>query len=327
MSNIKPLISIIIPVYNEEANLLWHHKKITKHLGSIKLKYEIIYINDGSTDASLSILQDLSKKYQSTRFISFSRNFGKEPATSAGLHEAKGNAAIMIDADGQHPIEIIKEFLEKWHAGNKVVVGIRTANNNEGIVKKYGSKAFNAIISSLANNNTPQGSTDFRLLDRQVIDEFSKLNEHNRITRGLIDWLGFKRDYIYFEAPERHAGKASYSVRKLISLAVHALVSQTTRPLRFTGYLGTFVMAISVIVGLFLLIEGPFLGDPLRLGVTSSGLLALFISFLVGVVLTCQWLLALYIENIHNETQGRPLYIIGERSEDSALTSKKSRRN
>lgn len=311
-----PTLSVIIPVHNEESNLLWHHKKVTKHLQSLGISYEIIYINDGSTDSSLSILKEIHAEDPTSRYLSFSRNFGKEPATSAGLHAARGEAAIMIDADGQHPIEQVEEFLTQWRAGNKVVVGIRTANTNEGAVKRYGSKLFNKAINTLTENNTPQGSTDFRLLDRQVIDEFCKLEEHNRITRGLIDWLGFQRSYVYFIAPERHAGQASYSVRKLVQLAVHALVSQTTKPLQFTGYLGAFVMAMSIIVGIFLLVEAFVLGDPLKLGVTASGLLALFISFLVGVVLTCQWLLALYIENIHNETQGRPLYIVSEKSEE-----------
>lgn len=314
--NSSPLISIVIPVYNEEANLLWHHKKITKHLESLRLRYEIIYINDGSSDESLLILKQICKDDSHSQYIGFSRNFGKEPATSAGLHTAKGQAVVMIDADGQHPIEIIGDFIEKWHSGNKVVVGVRTSNTNEGLIKRYGSKLFNKIINSITGRKTPPGSTDYRLLDRRVVDEFRKLHEHNRITRGLIDWLGFQREYVFFAAPERHAGTASYSIRKLVQLAVHALVSQTTKPLQITGYLGAFVMLVSVIVGLFIVIESIILGDPLHLGITGTGLLVLFISFLVGVVLTCQWLLALYIENIHNETQGRPLYIISERSEE-----------
>lgn len=314
MSASSPTLSVVIPVYNEEENLLWHHSRLTKHLKSLRLNYEIIYVNDGSNDNSPTILEKICNNDKRSRYISFSRNFGKEPATSAGLHEARGQAVVMIDADGQHPIEIIDEFVTKWRDGNKVVVGVRTSNTNEGFVKRYGSKIFNRTINSVTGRKTPPGSTDYRLLDRQVVDEFRKLNEHNRITRGLIDWLGFKRDYVYFVAPERHAGNASYSIRKLVQLAVHALVSQTTKPLKITGYLGAFVMFISVIAGLFIVIESAILGDPLSLGITASGVLALFISFLVGVVLTCQWLLALYIENIHNETQGRPLYIISERS-------------
>jgi dolichol-phosphate mannosyltransferase len=322
MSTTHPTLSVIVPVYNEEKNLIWHHKLLSKHLRGLKISYELIYVNDGSSDSSLELLRKVSAKDSNARFLSFSRNFGKEQATSAGLHAALGDAAVMIDADGQHPIEVVDKFLEEWRSGAKVVVGIRTANHNEGFVKRYGSKLFNLIMNTVVHNNAPRGSTDFRLLDRQVIDEFCRLQEHNRITRGLIDWLGFKRSYVAFVAPERHAGKATYSVRRLIRLAIHALVSQTTKPLQITGYLGAFVMIASVAIGLFLLIEGAVLGDPMNLGITTSGLLALFISFLVGVVLTCQWLLALYIENIHNETQGRPLYIIEEQS--TRLLSDKS---
>jgi len=319
----KSLISIIIPAYNEEQNLTWHHKRVSDFLKKEGINYEIIYIDDGSRDRSLDILRGFSKKDNRVRYVRFSRNFGKEQATSAGLHICRGDAAIMLDGDGQHPIELLPEFIKQWEAGSKVVVGIRDTNTNEGVVKRFGSKLFNAVINSLTGSSTPKNSTDFRLLDRQVIDEFCRLQEHNRITRGLIDWLGFERTYIHFTASERHDGKASYSIRKLIRLAIHALVSQTTKPLQFTGYLGSFVMVVSTVLGLFLLVEMFLLGDPLQMRVTTSGLLALFVSFLVGVVLTCQWLLALYIENIHNETQGRPLYIISERSNE--LSTKKSR--
>lgn len=311
------LISIVIPVYNESTNLVWHHEIIHRFSKSRKEDYEIIYVNDGSSDESLSILKDLAKKHSNTRYISFSRNFGKEIATSAGLHHAKGDAVVIIDADGQHPITLVSEFIREWNNGNKVVIGIRATNTEEGWVKRYGSKVFNAIMARLSDDATPKNSTDFRLIDRQVVNEFKKLNEHNRITRGLIDWLGFQKAYVNFHAPERHDGKASYSVPKLIKLAIHALVSQTTKPLQFTGKLGGFVMTISALIGIFLLVEMFILRDPLSLNVTASGFLALFISFLIGVVLACQWLLALYIESIHRETQNRPLYIIEEQSKSS----------
>ncbi len=316
-TNKRTLLSIIIPVFNESTNLLWHHKIIDDFTKSQKESYEIIYVNDGSTDDSLSILKKIAKKHSNTKYISFSRNFGKEIATSAGLHQSSGDAAIIIDADGQHPIALVPDFVAEWHKGSKVVVGIRMTNQDEGFIKRYGSKLFNAIMTQLSSDTAPKNSTDFRLIDRQVIEEFKKLNEHNRITRGLIDWLGFKRTYIEFHSDERHDGKASYSVPKLMKLALHALVSQTTKPLQFTGQLGGVVMALSVLIGLFLLIETLVLNDPLNLNITASGFLALFISFLIGVVLACQWLLALYIESIHHETQGRPLYIIEERSRNS----------
>ena len=264
---------------------------------------------------SLDIIKKISSKNEDVRYISFSRNFGKEAATTAGLNTAKGEAAIMVDADGQHPIELLDKFIDKWREGYHVVVGVREINSNEGPVKKYGSRIFYKILNSFTDVNTIAGSTDFRLVDRKVLDEFNKLSERNRITRGLIDWLGFRRTYVYFVAPKRHGGNASYSVKKLFKLAIHALVSQTTKPLQITGLLGGIVTLASAGVGFFLALETYVFGDPLNLSVTGSAILALFVSFLVGVVLICQWLLALYIESIHSEAQNRPLYVIEDQSD------------
>jgi hypothetical protein len=193
-----------------------------------------------------------------------------------------------------------------------VVVGVRTRNTKEGLVKRYGSKAFYRMLNSISEGETIPRSTDFRLLDRKVIDEFNKLTEHNRITRGMVDWLGFRRDTVEFQAPARYKGSASYDSKKLIKLAFHAFVSQTTKPLKFTGFLGGLVTLVSSILTAFLIIEKYALGDPLNFAVTGTAVLALFTSFLVGLVLISNWLLALYVESIHNETQNRPLYIISE---------------
>lgn len=312
MTHQTPLLSLIIPLYNEEANIQWHHTHITKVLDSSNLEYEILYVNDGSSDNSLSLLRTIATSDPRTRVLSFSRNFGKEAATSAGLRNCKGNAALILDADGQHPIELLDSFLKKWNEGSQVVIGVRQSNTKEGLIKRYGSSVFYKLLNSISDSRTIPRSTDFRLLDRRVIDEFNKLTEHNRISRGLIDWLGFKRTTIEFHSPARHGGEASYSINKLMRLALHAFVSQTTRPLQFGGILGGLTVLVSAALGIFLLFEKYILGDPLNLAVTGSAILALFVSFLVGIVLISQWLLALYIESIHHETQNRPLYIVDE---------------
>ncbi len=306
------LLSIIIPVHNEAGNLTWHHKRVSQVLQATDIRYEILYIDDGSTDDSLAIIKAIVKSDKCSRYVAFSRNFGKEAATSAGLQRCRGDAAIMLDADGQHPIELIGTFLEKWHSGYQVVIGIRETNTKEGFVKHFGSKLFYQLFNSMLHGNTIPGSTDFRLIDRRVIDEFNKLTEHNRITRGLIDWLGFRRTTIPFHSAARHSGKASYNFGKLVKLAVYAFVSQSTKPLQLGGVLGAITMLLSAGIGLFLLFEQYIFGDPLHLAVTGSAIVALFVSFLVGIVLICQWLLALYIESIHGETQNRPLYIVAE---------------
>lgn len=311
----NPLVSLVIPVHNEVGNLDWHHQKISDFFEKNAIKSEILYVDDGSTDGSLEAIQALASKDSNVDYISLSRNFGKEAATSAGIREVKGDAVVVIDADGQHPIELVGKFLEDWEKGIDVVIGVRKQNEKEGFIKRYGSTLHYQILSSLTGGNAIPGSTDFRLIDRKVADEFNKLTEHNRITRGLIDWLGFKRSYVEFTSAARHSGNASYGFRKLVRLALHSFVSQSTKPLQFAGILGFIVTIVAACLGVFLLIENYVLSDPLNLAVTGTAMLAIFLSFLVGLVLICQWLLALYVESIHNETQNRPLYIIARKSE------------
>jgi glycosyltransferase involved in cell wall biosynthesis len=315
MRSKSPLISLVIPVYNESGNLEWQHSKIVDFIKNSGFRCEVIYVDDGSTDNSLPLIQSLAAKDTFTRYLSLSRNFGKEAATSAGIGDSRGDAVVMIDADGQHPVELVTSFVAAWKKGFDVVVGLRKQNQKEGPVKRYGSRLHYWIMNSLTGGNAPLGATDFRLMDRKVADEFNRLTERNRFTRGLIDWLGFKRTYVEFVSPARHSGKAAYSFGKLFRLALHSFTSQSTKPLQFTGFLGFIVTILAGTVGIFLIIENYIMNDPLKLAVTGTAILALFLSFLVGLVLICQWLLALYVESIHNETQNRPLYVIDKRSE------------
>jgi len=310
----NPLVSLIIPVHNEAGNLVWHHTKIMDFLNKESISSEIIYVDDGSLDDSLEIIKAIAAKDKSVKFIGLSRNFGKEAATSAGIKQSKGDVVIMIDADGQHPIGLVKDFLVEWQNGYDVVIGIRNSNEKEGFIKRYGSKLYDKTLNYLTDNNTVAGSTDFRLIDRKVVNEFNALTERNRITRGLIDWLGFKRTYVTFKSPARYSGKATYSFRKLVTLALHSFTSQSTKPLQLTGFLGFIVTIMSVLLGIFLITDKYLISDPFHLEVTGTAILAVFLSFLVGLVLICQWMLALYIESIHSETQNRPLYIISEKS-------------
>ncbi|RTK95179.1 glycosyltransferase [Candidatus Saccharibacteria bacterium] len=314
-SPINKTISVIIPVFNEQENLAWLHDKVAKYLADRDLDFEIIFVDDGSNDGSLAAMKQLHTQNPKTvRYLALSRNFGKEAATSAGLSAVKNDAAIIMDADGQHPVELIDTFLELWHAGNDVVVGIRTSNINEGFVKKYGSKLFYAMLKVIGGKTAVAGTTDFRLIDRKVIDSFNQLTERNRVTRNLIDWLGYQRVEVPFEAAERHAGQAAYSFQKLLKLALNGIVSHSTRPLKVIALLGLLISTLSAILGVVLAAQKYIFGDPLGLSVTGSALLALFVTFLVGIVLVCQGLLALYIESVYYETQNRPLYLIKESS-------------
>ena len=304
------LISIVIPMYNEMGNVDKQHEKLKKLLHNWGWKYELIYVDDGSRDGSDKWIRRVARNDSRVHFVCFSRNFGKEAALAAGIATSKGDAVMMVDSDGQFPVEMIPQFVEEWRNGADVVVGVRRSNQHEGWVKRYGSKTFYLMLSSLSNGQTVPGSTDFRLIDRQVANEFNRLTERNRITRGMVDWLGFNRVYIDFHARARDVGHAGYDLRKMVGLALHSFVSQSTRPLLFTGALGLVVMTVSALLGLFMVIEKYVLGDPLHLGLTGTSVLAVFLTFLVGIVLGCQGLLALYIESIHNETQNRPLFVV-----------------
>jgi dolichol-phosphate mannosyltransferase len=313
MKKTRSLLSIVIPVYNEQDNLEWHHKKIEKTLKSLDLDYEVIYVEDGSSDDSLDTIKHLQKKYSFIRYIAFSKNFGKEAAISAGLKVVKGDVVLIIDADGQHPIELLGKFIEKWRNGYEVITGIRLSNKGQGIVKALGSKLFYRLLKVVdGGQETTPGSTDFRLIDRKVIDQYNLLTERNRIARNLIDWLGFKRATISFDANARHAGDATYSYPKLVKLAIDGAIKHSTKPLKLIGTLGIVISLISFLLMVFLLIENFLLFDPLKLAVSGTAFLAIFLSFLIGIVLTCQGLLALYIENVYHETQNRPLYVIRE---------------
>ncbi len=308
----KKLISVIFPVYNEEENipsLCDAFAKVWEKLED-KYGYEIIFVNDGSNDGSAELIERMVAGNKGIKYLEFSRNFGKEIATSAGLHYAKGDAAIILDADLQHPVELIPEFVAKWENGAEMVVGIREKNEGEGVVKKFGSFLFYKIMNRVSDMKLIPCETDYRLVDRKVIDEFNRFTERLRMTRGLLNWLGFKRDYVYFEANGRSSGKAGYKTGKLVKLALSALVANSLFPLRVSGYLGGFITVLSGLFGLFILVERFVLGDPLSLSFSGPAILAVIILFLVGIILSCLGLMALYIANIHGEVENRPMYVI-----------------
>lgn len=307
------LISIVVPVFNEAENIEWHHNEMAQYLHTNKLRHEFIYVDDGSSDNTLSIIKSMSRNDKSIRYVSLSRNFGKESATAAGIGRTKGDVALIIDADGQHPISMLGVFLEQYQKGYDVVAGVRQSNTGEGFVKRHGSKLFYTTLRIIGGKKTIPGSTDFRLIDRKVINAFNGMTERNRVTRNLIDWLGFCRIEVPFDAQKRHAGEATYSTRKLFALAINGIVGHSTRPLKLIALLGGIISTISAGTLVFVVLE-KLLGDPLGLSITGVAILAIFISFLVGIVLVCQGLLALYLESVYHETQNRPLYVITEES-------------
>lgn len=322
MEKIPCDLSVVVPIYNEAAGLGRFHESLLDTLAEVQLSYEIIYVDDGSSDNTPEVVQKWHKKDKRVIFVRLSRNFGKESALSAGITYARGRAILMLDGDGQHPVTLIPEFIKAWQNGSQVIIGVRTANKGEGRVKRWGSKLFYRGFNRIARPKLIPGSSDFRLIDREVQQAFLSLQEHDRITRGLIDWLGFRRELIYFKANQREHGDASYDTRKLIKLAMDSFVSLSSRPLDIFGYLGGFIMVLAFLLGLSVGIEQILLGDPLRWRFTGTALLGILILFLVGLTLLSQWVLSLYVARIYNQSKSRPLFVIN-RSESSDLSDRK----
>ena len=280
-------ILIIIPAYNEEKNIKPCYLEIKKVITPLTYKYnfEILFVNDGSRDNTISEIEKLAQADIMVKYIDFSRNFGKELATTAGINSCVADACIMLDADMQHPVELIPEFIAKWEKGKDVVIGVRRDNKSDRLIKKLGSKLFYQIINKITEVHIVPSATDFRLIDKVVITEFNRFTEKNRMTRALIDWLGFRRDYIYFNANERLHGVASYSIWKLFRLAINSFISLSLVPLKLTGYLGILITLFSGVSGFYILLGKYFFHTPFASTFSDAENLAILILFLVGIIL------------------------------------------
>lgn len=306
------ILSVIVPAYNEEKNIRPFYDKFKGVFRSLEnnYQYELIFINDGSQDGTNDEIEKITKEDSHVKYIDFSRNFGKEIATTAGINLCSGDACIMLDADLQHPAELIPDFIRKWEEGYEVVVGVREESKSDSWIKIFGGKVFYWVLNNITDTKILPNATDFRLLDRIVIDEFNRFSEAKRLTRGLIDWLGFKRTCITFQANERLYGTASYSVWKLTKLAFHSFVSLSLFPLKIAGYIGIFITAISLVSGTYIFLGKYFFNWYWALTFSDSEDLAIFIVFLVGILLMSIGLISLYIANIHEEVIKRPLYVM-----------------
>lgn len=275
-------------------------------------RFETIYVNDGSTDGTLSLLHELAAQDKRIKVVSFSRNFGKEQATTAGIQLATGDAIITLDADGQHPVNLIPDLLAAWQAGSQVVIGVRR-NAYPSRFKNLTSRFFYSLFNQQSEAYLTPAATDYRLIDKAVQQEFLRLPEHSRMTRALIDWLGFERTFVPFDMAERYSGKASYSTSKLLQLALNSFVSLSLRPLYAMAYAGAAALLLSIVLAIFSVTEMA-IGDPMHLRITGTAYLVMFVLFLVGIMLIAQGVTALYISHIHLETKGRPLYIIDKKA-------------
>lgn len=305
-------IAIIVPIYNEASNIITLYNKIKDVFCKLPAyDWKLLFVNDGSTDDSWDVISDLANNDSRICGICLSRNFGKEKALTAGVESVNSaDAVITIDADMQHPPEIIPDLIREWRDGAEVVVGIRKQCADYSIIKKLGSKLFYFIMRRFSDLDIPPNSTDFRLLDKKVLDTLCRFSERTRMFRGLIDWLGFRKTFLEFCAPARNNGSTpSYSYKKLFHLAINSITSFSLLPLRITGYLGILVSTFSG-----LLLSYMVATDFFDLQVyTPQAYLIVFNTLLAGIMLSAIGMIALYIGHIHTEVVGRPLYIIREK--------------
>lgn len=302
-----PQLSVVVPVYNEAAGIEKFHTSLLNVLNRLDESFEVVYVDDGSYDETLSKLQ--AYRTDTVRLVRLTRNFGKEAALTAGLRVAQGEAVLMMDGDGQHPVERIHDFVRVWRSGMAVVVG-RRHNRSAGAVRRLGSRLFYGIFSRMSGATVEDG--DFRLIDRTVCDKFNSLTERNRMTRSLIDWFGYPRAVVMYEERSRQAGKSPYTFGKLVKLAIDSAISQSSSPLYVAAYAGIIIIAISTIIGIGMAINY-LLGDPLGLRATASAYGLDLILFLIGLLLVSQGIIGLYLSHIYAESQGRPLYVIDEK--------------
>ena len=303
------LISIVIPVYNEEQNI----QPLLKTLIPIlkPYQYEIIFVDDGSKDQTIPLIQQEAKKSQSVKLLSFQRNFGHQMALTAGYHFAKGACTITLDADLQDPPDIIPKMIERWEKGAKIVYAKRTKRDSDSFFKKLTAQAFYRFINFLSDTQIPDDVGDFRLLDREVVDFLKGLPEQSRFLRGLVAWSGFPASYVTFERQKRHAGETHYPFSKMLNFALEGIASFSVKPLRLSIYLGFIASALSILVIAFKSVQHFIFHQ----GDWLPGWASLFFSivFLGGIQLITIGIIGEYVGKIYKEVQKRPQFLIKEK--------------
>lgn len=300
------LISIVVPMHNEEDNIDEFYLRISTVLNSITFRWELICVNDGSTDKTNLMIKLLRERDKRVKLIDLSRNFGKENALTAGLDYANGEIIIPIDADLQDPPEIIPEMLELWSQGYDVVNAARRTRSGETGLKRFTSYAFYRVFSRIVNFKVSQDTGDFRLMSSNVIKAIGTLRERRRFMKGIFAWVGFDTCTIYYDRAPRTAGKTSWNYMKLISLAFEGITSFTHVPLQVASYLGIIVSLGSFLYGLYIFLRTIILGSVLP-GYPSMMIVILFLG---GVQLISLGLLGEYIGRIYEESKGRPIYLV-----------------
>lgn len=314
----SPKLSVIIPVHNESANIGPLCERLFPVLDRIGLAWEAIFVDDGSRDETLEVIRTLSQREPRVGAISFSRNFGKEIAIAAGLDHARGDAVVIMDADLQHPPEMIEAFVERWRAGYDMVYGQRTDRSDETRTKRGFAHLFYHLFARFGEINLPEGAGDFRLIDRKGVEVLRTLGEKARFSKGLYAWIGFKGTGVPFVVEERRFGTSNWSFRKLFRFAFDGIAAFSTVPLRIWTYLGFLISFLSIATAIYFLIRTLLFGTDLP-GFPS---LIVSIMFFSGIQLMSLGIIGEYVGRIFAEVKRRPLYVVSERIGGAAEVSR-----
>lgn len=305
----KKFVSLVIPCYNEAGNIKKLYQKILEQMEQLDVDYELIFVDDGSTDGTFEIIELMSRSNSKIKSISFSRNFGHQSAIIAGLDYCKGDCVIMMDADLQHPPELIPEMIGYWEKGYEIVSTIRKDSNDESLFKRLTSKGFYKLINIISKTKIEAGSADFRLLDRKVIDSFKEIGEYSIFIRGMVNWIGFKSIQIEYKPNERFSGTSKYSLKKMISFALDGITSFSSAPLQISMIFGLFISFLSFLYLIYALYIRLFTNQALE-GWTSIIISILFIG---GIQLISIGILGEYVSKIFYEVKRRPRYLVSKK--------------
>lgn len=307
-------ISVVIPTYNEEANIQMLYDRLSAVLDQMSVQYELIFVNDGSKDKTIELVKGLAEQTSVVKYIDFSRNFGHQVAVTAGLDQCSGEAIVIIDADLQDPPELIADMYQKMSEGYEVVYAKRAKRKGESWLKLWTAGAFYKILGKITSISIPVDTGDFRIIDRKIVEILKQMPERNKFLRGQISWVGFNQTFIEYERQERHAGETGYTYRKMLNFALDGITGFSDLPLRIVTYFGFIVSGFAFFVMIYALYSR-FIWKDYEPGWTS---LIISILFIGGIQMIAIGIIGEYLSRMNQNIRKRPLYIIKDTNIDNS---------
>jgi polyisoprenyl-phosphate glycosyltransferase len=311
-----PTVSVVVPAFNEAAGLTLFHHRLTQAMAGLA-RWEVVYVNDGSGDATHTVMQTLQLADNRVATISLSRNFGKETAITAGLDHAAGDAVVVIDADLQDPPELIPDLIAAWQSGFDMVYAKRRSRAGETWFKRKTAAVFYRLMQRMGDVDLPRDTGDFRLMSRRVVDAVRQLREQHRFMKGLFAWVGYPTTFVLYDRSPRHLGISKWNYWKLWNLALEGITSFTVMPLKLATYVGVVVALLSVIYGVQVIVKTLIIGN----SVAGYPSLMTVVLFLGGIQLVFLGVIGEYLGRVFNETKQRPLYLVEHYAPSSAKVS------